>query len=176
MNAACTGCSSPFAARPSTVVISSPSWVTASERQLLIRQPLARTVHAPHCPWSQRHPRVEREVNRLSINPQLRWTVFSLADGAAAVASSTMPIASPAVTTPTVEMASHRAMSPCWSEPITGTCTQESLQKSPRHVARCRDSGLDNTRSLQPEEAFGNPSMRRQSPCIRRKARMRSSL
>src|SRR5215469_6761333 len=36
------------------VVISSPSCITANERQEFTRRPLIWTVHAPHCPWS--HP------------------------------------------------------------------------------------------------------------------------
>src|SRR5207237_3371340 len=53
MNAACMGCnSSPFAS-PSIVVISSPSWATASVRHELMRRPFTSTVQAPHCPRSQ---------------------------------------------------------------------------------------------------------------------------
>src|SRR4051812_13831891 len=54
MNACWSGCSSPSPfARPSTVVISAPSWATASARHELARTPSIRTVHAPHWPWSQ---------------------------------------------------------------------------------------------------------------------------
>ncbi len=38
---------------PSMVVISSPSCITARDRQELIRRPSAITVQAPHWPWSQ---------------------------------------------------------------------------------------------------------------------------
>ena len=53
MNACCNGCSTPSVARPSMVVISAPSFMTASVRQELIRRPSTSTVQAPHWPWSQ---------------------------------------------------------------------------------------------------------------------------
>ena len=53
MKACCSGCSAPSVARPSTVVTSAPSFMTASVRQELIRRPSTSTVQAPHWPWSQ---------------------------------------------------------------------------------------------------------------------------
>src|SRR5918999_6322431 len=53
MKAACIGCSrSPFA-KPSIVMISSPTCITASVRHELMRLPFTSTVQAPHWPWSQ---------------------------------------------------------------------------------------------------------------------------
>src|SRR3954465_7267146 len=53
MNACWIGCRWSPSASPSIVVISAPSWATASARQLLIRRPSAISVHAPHWPRSQ---------------------------------------------------------------------------------------------------------------------------
>ena len=47
------GARSPGWPIPSIVVISSPSCMTASDRQELIRRPFTITVQAPHWPWSQ---------------------------------------------------------------------------------------------------------------------------
>src|SRR6266853_1423815 len=63
-NASCTGCSPPSAARPSIVVTSRPSQVTASVRHASTRLPSTRTVHAPQ------QPRRGRNAKRAS---QLRW-------------------------------------------------------------------------------------------------------
>src|SRR5215467_2300382 len=52
-NAACRGCKLSGVPRPSMVVISSPSCITASVRHEFTRLPFTCTVHAPHCPWSQ---------------------------------------------------------------------------------------------------------------------------
>src|SRR2546425_2229934 len=52
-NAACMGCNLSGAPRPSMVVISSPSCITARVRHEVTRLPFTCTVHAPHCPWSQ---------------------------------------------------------------------------------------------------------------------------
>src|SRR6202051_3800348 len=54
MNACCNGCSTPSFARPSMVVTSAPSFMTASVRQELIRRPSISTVQAQHWLWSQR--------------------------------------------------------------------------------------------------------------------------
>ena len=53
MKAACSGCSAPAWLRPSMVVISWPSCITASVRQALMRLPSTSTVQAPHWPRSQ---------------------------------------------------------------------------------------------------------------------------
>src|SRR3546814_18397553 len=53
MKAACIGCRSSGVPSPSIVVTVSPSCITASDRQLLIRRPSTITVQAPHWPWSQ---------------------------------------------------------------------------------------------------------------------------
>src|SRR5947209_17501314 len=53
MNACCNGCSTPSFARPSIVVTSAPSFITASVMQELMRRPSTSTVQAPHWPWSQ---------------------------------------------------------------------------------------------------------------------------
>src|SRR5215471_18018105 len=48
------GCKWSGVPRPSMVVISSPSCMTANVRHDVTRRPFTCTVHAPHCPWS--HP------------------------------------------------------------------------------------------------------------------------
>src|SRR5438093_5965438 len=52
-NADCMGCKLSGVPRPSIVVISSPSCITARVRHEVTRLPFTCTVHAPHCPWSQ---------------------------------------------------------------------------------------------------------------------------
>ena len=68
MKAACKGASRPSLARPSTVVMASPSCMIARVRQALIRRPSTSTVQAPHWPWSQPflvpvRPRVSRRAS-----------------------------------------------------------------------------------------------------------------
>ena len=53
MNACCIGCSSPFVASPSIVMMSAPSACTASIVQLFTDSPSTWTVHAPHDDVSQ---------------------------------------------------------------------------------------------------------------------------
>src|SRR6516225_5570502 len=53
MKACCTGCRAPPFARPSTVVMCAPSYMTANVRHELTRRPSISTVQAPHWPWSQ---------------------------------------------------------------------------------------------------------------------------
>src|SRR3954453_4199557 len=53
MKACCTACRSSPPPSPAAVTTSPPSWATASARQDSVRLPSSRTVHAPHCPWSQ---------------------------------------------------------------------------------------------------------------------------
>src|SRR5580704_7512565 len=75
-NAACTGCSSPAAARPSIVVTSRPSHATASVRHASTRRPSTHTVHAPHVPWSQ--PFFDPVSPRCSRNASSRLTRGSI--------------------------------------------------------------------------------------------------
>src|SRR4029077_18416309 len=75
-NAACTGCSSPSAARPSIVVTSRPSHATASVRHASTRLPSTHTVHAPHVPWS--HPFFDPVSPRCSRNASSRLTLGSI--------------------------------------------------------------------------------------------------
>lgn len=64
------------------VVISSPSWTTARERQRLVRRPLASTVQAPHWPWS--HPfllvRVSAKFSRRRSSSVTRGSTDSACD------------------------------------------------------------------------------------------------
>src|SRR5580704_1237159 len=71
-NAACIECSSPSAARPSIVVTSRSSQVTASVRHASTRLPSSHTVHAPQVPWS--HPFFEPGRPRCSRNASSRLT------------------------------------------------------------------------------------------------------
>ena len=48
-----SGAVGPASPRPSIVVISSPSCISARLRQEFTRRPLTWTVQAPHWPWSQ---------------------------------------------------------------------------------------------------------------------------